>query len=74
MTNITSTRFEAVYYEEEYGERSARWEVIEWVNINSKTGSKSGHSVKTFRVDEEHLARELEQELLRCEKSTINSL
>lgn len=53
-----SPRFEAVYFEGEYGERMPSWDVIEWTSFGAN-GSRSGKTIESFYVDQEYMAREL---------------
>ena len=52
-----SPRFEAVYYEGEYEERSPSWNVVEWTSI-SVNGSRSGRTIESFYADQEEAAQE----------------
>ena len=52
------SRFEAVYFEGEYGERQPSWNVVEWIS-SSVNGSRSGRTIESFYVDQEDMAREL---------------
>lgn len=53
----TSPRFQAVFFDGEYGERQPSWDVIEWTYTNPVNGARSGHTVESF--DYENDAQEL---------------
>jgi hypothetical protein len=50
-------RFEAVFYEGEYGERMPCWDVVEWTHIKSTL--RAGSTVKSFPACDEKEAKEL---------------
>jgi hypothetical protein len=50
-------RFEAVFYEGEYGERMPEWCVVEWTHFTSS--SRSGSTVQSFAACDEQEAKEL---------------
>ena len=50
--------FEAKYQDEEPGERSGGWEVVQWDWIALDGGVKSGHRVSNHYGDEEGCVKE----------------
>jgi hypothetical protein len=69
---MTQARFEAVWYDEEYGERLSEWCVVEWTSTNHVTGARSGRTVKSFTDFRYPDAEELAVELARVLQEEYN--